>query len=82
MQILDKHLVESLSYDKTSRISHPIFYEMQKLEVGQGIQVNKDEWDRKTPIGISVGNFSRRLEGKYQTRAITGGVGWMIIRVA
>lgn len=80
MEVLSKELVQSISYEKTSRVRHPVFYGMLRLQVGEGLQINKEEWDKRTPIGVSVSNFSRSMKGKFKVLTVSGGVGWMIIR--
>lgn len=80
MEILSNNIVNSLSFEKRNRHVNPFFIQLDKLEIGEGLRVSKDEWTLKSRIQVAIANHGRRVGKKFRAMVVTGTEGWVVIR--
>ncbi len=60
---------------------HPIIKELMTLNVGETVQIEENEWKRKTPLSVYIGNYKIRMGMSFSIRKV-GKEGWIIKKLA
>ncbi len=53
---------------------------LESLEVGQGMEIGRDEWRNKSKPADYVANFGQQRKRKFKTRILANSEGWVVLR--
>jgi len=65
----------------TKSLGNPILQELLRLEFGEGMTIERHEWQRKSHPYNVISNYGSRHGKKFITRTLGDDKGWAVLRI-